>query len=120
MSHVLVVDDEPIVRSIIMQFLQIGNHTAVQAASGEEALGMISASEVDLVVTDLSMPGMTGLELRDRVRQTHPNVPFIVVSGHMINQDVADEFDAALEKPLCFQDLLDAVTEVTTPAHLIA
>lgn len=120
MAQVLVVDDEPIVRSIISQFLQIGNHTITQAASGEEALRAIFSSKIDLVVTDLSMPGMTGVELLEIVRQTYRDMPFIVVSGHLINKNIEDKFDAALEKPLCFQDLLDTVSTVMARTHAIA
>jgi CheY-like chemotaxis protein len=113
MAHVLVVDDEPLVRSIVSQFLKIGNHTTTQAECGEDALRELSASNIDIVLTDLSMPGMTGIEFLAAARQTHPDIPFIVMSGHFVSKSIEDRFDAALDKPLSLQDLLDAVSTLT-------
>lgn len=109
MAHVLVVDDDTIVRNIVCRFLQIGGHHTTQAASGAEALTALDESRPDLVLTDMSMPGMTGLDLRLLARDTHPSLPFIVMSGQFIDGSARDNFDASLEKPLGVDDVLRAV-----------
>lgn len=119
MAHVLVVDDEPIIRSIVSQFLEIGNHTATQAECGQDALRELSSSNIDIVITDLSMPGMTGIEFLTIARQTHPDIPFIVMSGHVVSKSVEDRFDGVLEKPLSLQDLLDTVSALTASPHVV-
>jgi len=119
MAHVLVVDDEPVVRSIVSQFLKVGNHTTTQAECGQDALRELSSSSIDIVLTDLSMPGMTGIEFLAVARQTYPDTPFIVMSGHFVSKSVEDMFDAALEKRLSLQDLLDTVSTLTSSPHVV-
>ena len=120
MAHVLVVDDDAIVRSIVAQFLQFGGHSAVQVASGAEAIAHLSNELPDLVITDFSMPGMTGLELRSTLREMAPSVPCVVMSGHIMDPGVRSEFDAVLEKPLGCRLLIDTVRQVVDQARAVA
>ena len=120
MAHVLVVDDDSIVRSVVVQFLQLGGHTATEASSGFEALDTLSDAQPDLVLTDFSMPGMTGLELRKIGRDVVPEVPFVVMSGQFLSEHVRAEFDAALGKPLSPDDLLSTVAQIVDRNHVAA
>ena len=120
MARVLVVDDDPIVRSIVVQFLQFGGHTAFEAASGVEALDKLSDSQPDLVITDLSMPGMSGLELRTIGRDVAPEIPFVLMSGYIVDAHVRAEFDAVLEKPLDFKGVLNTVNKMIPPDDVVA
>jgi DNA-binding NtrC family response regulator len=80
MARVLVVDDEQEVRFALESMLQWRGDTAVVAGAAEEALKQLDG--VDAVVTDLSMPGMDGLELLRTIRERDPSLPVILVTAH--------------------------------------
>ncbi len=80
MAFVLVVDDEATVRETICD-LFAGEHFCQAAESAEEALTWLQAERFDLVLTDISMPGMSGIELLGQLRQSQPDTPVIVISG---------------------------------------
>ncbi|HWU56803.1 MAG TPA: response regulator transcription factor [Rhizomicrobium sp.] len=83
MNHLLVVDDHAIVRSGIRRLL--GERTEIQvleAASGEEALQVVQDRPVSLIVLDLNLPGLGGLELLRRLVRTAPKIPILVFSQH--------------------------------------
>src|SRR5438128_2590333 len=81
MGYVLVVDDDPEIRDQIIELLQ-GKHFVQDAESGEKALEWLEReSEWHVVITDISMPGLSGLELLGHLRQKLPDTPVIVLSG---------------------------------------
>ena len=83
MSRLLVVDDHAIVRSGIRRLLGEREDVEVlEAASGEEALQTVSGQAVDLIVLDLNLPGLGGLELLRRLVRTAPKTPILVFSQH--------------------------------------
>src|SRR4051812_38203609 len=80
--NALVVDDNPDIRAVVDNALrEIGFETQV-AASGQEALALLAAVDFDVVVTDLQMPEMSGLQLCERIVSSRPDVPVVVVTGH--------------------------------------
>jgi DNA-binding response OmpR family regulator len=80
MATVLVVDDEPIVRKIVVRYLAREGHRIVEAADGEAARGAIQRSDPDLVVLDLMLPGTDGLELCRWIRSTS-ELPVIMLTA---------------------------------------
>ena len=80
MAKVLIVDDDETIRDTLYELL---NETYIcqTAETAEKALSRLEADEYDLVLTDISMPGLTGLELLGQVRQKYPNTPVIIISG---------------------------------------
>lgn len=80
MSRVLVVDDHAIVRSGIRRLLSA--HEIADAASGEAALQHLAAQPCDLLILDLNLPGLGGLELLRRILKAHPGLPVLVFSQH--------------------------------------
>lgn len=82
MASVLVVDDSPMDRRLAGALLVKRGFTVEYAADGREALQKIEASRPDLVVTDLQMPEMTGLELVVAVRKRFPSVPVVLMTAH--------------------------------------
>lgn len=88
MKKLLVVDDEEAVRSALVESLSPG-FTVRTAAGGREACALLDREAVDLVITDLRMPEMDGLELITHLRRDHPGLPVIVVSGHANAKDEA-------------------------------
>ncbi|WP_433939973.1 response regulator transcription factor [Paenibacillus lautus] len=85
MIHVLIVDDDKLVRKGLMSFLpweSFGMRVVGEAANGEKALDFLKANRVDLLMTDLAMPVMSGIELIRVVRKQYPNIAIAVLTLH--------------------------------------
>jgi DNA-binding response OmpR family regulator len=80
MTHVLVVDDDLTVRDVVRRYLERSGHQVSLADNGEEALRWIDEHKPDLVVLDLMLPGMDGLEVCHRLRQ-HSTVPVVMLTA---------------------------------------
>jgi two-component system KDP operon response regulator KdpE len=110
--RILVVDDEPQITRVLRASLQSNGHEVTVAADGADALVRFSKSQPELVITDLAMPSMDGIELTREIRQ-RSQVPIIVLSVR--NQDAAkvaalDEgADDYITKPFSIQELLARV-----------
>lgn len=80
MSLVLVVDDDENIRDTLYELLS-GEYRCQTAETAEKALARLDAESYDVVLTDISMPGLSGLELLGHIRQKYPDTPVIVISG---------------------------------------
>ena len=113
MPHrIMVVDDEPTVRYTFDRYLTRAGHEVAAVETAEEALNRIAAFEPELVITDVRMPGMSGLELLEKLRSTLPEVDVLVMTGFEDMQSAISAIKAGaydyLVKPLEF-DQIDAV-----------
>ncbi|MCX7044748.1 MAG: response regulator [Candidatus Sumerlaeota bacterium] len=81
MGRILVVDDEKGIRFTLSEFLRAAGHQAEMACDAQEALKQLEQGEFDLVVTDIVMPGMNGVELMHAIRKTFPRILVIVLTG---------------------------------------
>ena len=81
-GKILVVDDDPEVRMATRDFLSSKGYEVAVAEGGREALRLLAASPVDVVLLDVAMPDMDGLETLKRIVSAHPNVPVIMVTGN--------------------------------------
>ena len=81
-ARILVVDDEPSVAEIFQEFLTDQGHEITVAASGEEAQRLIPALRPDIVLTDINLPGISGLEVMRFAKRSDPETAVIVVTGH--------------------------------------
>ncbi len=82
MGRILVVDDEEGVRSFLAECLELDGHQIEEAADGQQALERLRSRGFDLVLTDLRMPGMDGMQLLEKVQAEQPEVEFIVLTAH--------------------------------------
>ncbi|GIF05459.1 response regulator [Actinoplanes siamensis] len=107
MARVLVVDDEPDLRFLHRRVLSRAGHHVTEAGDGAAALEAVRESPPDLVVTDLMMPVMDGIELIKRLRADPATaaIPILVVSG---DWEQAAGADAVIAKPSRSRDLLAA------------
>lgn len=80
MAAILIVDDDDAVRDVLYDLFS-DEHMCHAAATAEQALAFLADQSYDAVLTDISMPGLSGLELLGRLRQERPDTPVIVVSG---------------------------------------
>jgi DNA-binding response OmpR family regulator len=110
MARILLVEDEEAVRSLLKEVLEYEGYEVKEASNGEEALRWYAQSSADLVLTDIVMPDMEGIEMIMKIRKTDLNVKIIVMSGNDY-LDLARKLgaDYALRKPFSNQVLLDAV-----------
>ncbi|MBP6667957.1 MAG: PAS domain S-box protein [Gemmatimonadales bacterium] len=93
---ILLVEDEPAVRTIGVRILRSAGYQVIEAADGEEAWSLLSRGdpEVQLVVTDLVMPRLGGLQLADRLSASRPQLPIVFTSGYSADLDRLGEGDA--------------------------
>ncbi len=105
-GRVLFVDDDPFYREIAQDALVSAGYAVSMAESGADAIEIVDKSQLDLVVLDLGMPGVTGFDVIDaiRVSRRNQNVPILVITGHDDAESVARAFDGGatsfLAKPL--------------------
>ena len=81
-SRLLIVDDMEAMRLALTKCLQLSGYQVRSVSSGEEALELLRSQRFDLLLTDQSMPGLSGLELTDAVARMHPDMPIVVLTGH--------------------------------------
>jgi CheY-like chemotaxis protein len=99
-KRILVVDDEPAVREVLGLLLRFDGHKVVEAASGREACLLFAPGDFDLVITDFSMPGMSGDELARTIKGLVPSQPILMVTAYAQKLCGLDNpVDAILEKP---------------------
>jgi two-component system response regulator (stage 0 sporulation protein F) len=119
MTTILVVDDDPGVRFALTEVLRDRGHRVIAAASGLEALGLLEG--VDVVVTDLVMPGMDGLELVSRIAERAPALPVLLVTAHGSDQMVriASSRGACgcLRKPFDIDEIVHAIEHARPPSR---
>jgi len=118
MARILVADDDSNLRAVLRLTLEHAGHHVVEAADGREAMARVRESEIDLVVTDMLMPEMDGLEAIQKLRALRPGIRIIGISGGgRIDAKnyltLAAKLGAArvLTKPFPMQDLVAAVAE---------
>jgi CheY-like chemotaxis protein/anti-sigma regulatory factor (Ser/Thr protein kinase) len=111
--NVLLAEDDAPSRQIYYTVLEGEGYHVIEVPDGMSALEVLNSQPVDVLVTDIMMPGMTGIELLQRAMQTHPDLRAIVMTGHKTSEAVigamrnrACEF---LEKPFRAEELIEAV-----------
>ena len=111
--RILVVDDDPIVAAGTAAMLEDLGHVATEVPSGDAALRLLrSAADVDLVITDHAMPGMTGIELAVRIRGSWPELPVVIATGYAELPGDGDLDLPRLSKPYRQQDLAVLVAQL--------
>ncbi|MBN2473919.1 MAG: sigma-54-dependent Fis family transcriptional regulator [Pirellulales bacterium] len=122
MARILVVDDEPRVLSAFQDLLDSGGHDVATAKAAETALKAIDSERFDLVVMDICLEGMDGLEALRRIKQHHPGLPVIVMTAHGTMQTAIEAtklgaFDYHL-KPFDPAEMLGAIEKAIEGARL--
>jgi CheY-like chemotaxis protein len=104
---ILLVDDDNDVRETSADMLEELGYQVIQAASGEEALTVLETEpELEVMVTDIRMPGMSGLELSELARARRQDLKIILVSGYFVQQPIKRRF---LQKPFRTHELDQAI-----------
>ncbi|MHC4820967.1 MAG: response regulator [Planctomycetota bacterium] len=115
-ATILVVDDEAFIRDLVRDTLETRGYTTHQASNGDEALLCLERETIDIMITDVVMPGMPGLDLVKRVRHDFPGIHMIVLTGYARDQDIGDFLlegaDDLLPKPFRANDLVEVIRGV--------
>jgi len=81
MARLLVIEDEPLVRQTVRMILALDGHSIFEAENGALGLAQLDQNKVDLVLTDLIMPGTEGIETIKQIRLHHPHLKIVAMSG---------------------------------------
>ena len=117
MATVLLVDDEPALRSVLAEFLTFAGYNVVAAANADEALERAQSAHVDIIVSDVLMPGTDGVELcrRMRAQQSFAKIPFLYMTARNVDEQLAAILaatgDGNIPKPFEPSALIAAIRE---------
>jgi DNA-binding response OmpR family regulator len=122
MAHILIIDDEPDICFILQTYLTSEGHTVETAGDGKAGLRLAGLHHYDLVITDIVMPEMDGLEVITGIKRTFPDIRIIVMTGGtdkvdkalLLSTAKAMKADRVVAKPLDLKTLKAAVNEVLT------
>src|SRR5213083_3494601 len=114
---ILIVDDDAGQRSLLDSFLRSQGFDTVPVSSGEKALELLRSEDINMMISDVRMPGITGLETLRRARQQHSVLPVLLVTAYAeIREAVGAMRDGALNylaKPIDLDELLATVQQAT-------
>ena len=112
-AKVLIVDDEPISRQTIAEGLRGKNCDVIEAESGQQTMERLQKEKMNIVISDMVMPGMDGLELLKKVTRLKIDVPFLVVTGYPSQAAAANVMREGasdyLAKPVTSEELMNRV-----------
>ena len=89
-GRLLIIDDERMARANLARALERGGHESAQAGSGEEGLALLAEQDFDVVITDIAMAGMSGMEVLKAVRSSKPEVEVIMVTGYPMIENAVE------------------------------
>jgi CheY-like chemotaxis protein len=110
---ILLVDDNAVVRDMLVDLVGLLGYTADAASGGAEALALFDRNRYDIVLTDLLMPGMSGWEVLTAVRQRDPRMPVVIITGTPAVGDprASQPGVAVLKKPIDLKALDATIKE---------
>ena len=119
-ATILLVEDEELLRAGVQEMLELQGFRVITAADGQQALACLAAESIDLVITDLVMPQLNGIDSVQQLRTTRSDVPVIVVSGstrnimqrYGIDTILVPGADASLPKPFKGVDLMAQIWQL--------
>jgi FixJ family two-component response regulator len=118
-TRVALVDDEAPVRRALGRLLRLTGYEVLSFASGADFLDSLDARLPDCVLLDIQMPGMNGLQVRDRLKAARPNMPVVFITGgddpKLARLALAGGAIGLLHKPFSRQMLIDAVASALVP-----
>ena len=112
-STILVIDDNEDFRKLLSETLTMWGYNAAEAVDGEQAFSIIQQFSPDLVIVDLDMPHMDGIEFTKRIKEINPHFPVIMVTAfarfYTSEEITASHPDAFLQKPVHMDKLLEVI-----------
>ncbi len=119
--HILIVDDDLSIRDAMHEFIEMSGYEASVASSAEEALDVLSANTIEVVITDILLPGMDGLALTDRIKRSR-DIDVIVMTGYSTDYSYEEAIRKGASdfvfKPVRFEELLLRLKRVLNERRL--
>jgi two-component system, cell cycle sensor histidine kinase and response regulator CckA len=121
MATVLVVDDEPMVCTMLAHFLENEGFTVFTAECGPQAISLSRSNpgKIDLLISDIVMPGMDGPSLATELKSVNPRLAVLLMSGNCDSKQIDNAF-AFLPKPFSMLDLLARIRSLINSQHGVA
>ncbi|MCQ2228496.1 MAG: sigma-54 dependent transcriptional regulator [Bacteroidales bacterium] len=123
MAKILVIDDQRAIRTSLKDILELEGHTIELAENGAEGVSKFSADNFDMVITDIKMPEMDGMEVLSKIMETKPDTAVIMISGHGDIDTAVESIKKGaydfIEKPLDLNRLLITVKNATERTNLV-
>ena len=117
-KNILIVDDSRDLTHIIADFLSMNGYQVHKAHNGHDALECMGKEHIDIVVSDIHMPGMDGFTLMTEIKTKYPDIPVILITGFSVGdaQKIAFEkgANAFVAKPFRLKDLKEVIESVST------
>jgi DNA-binding NtrC family response regulator len=122
-GKILVVDDEEIVLKSCQKILEGGGHQVFTALSGQEAFELLGKESIDIVITDIKMPGMDGMEVLERIKEKYPDILVIMITGYSTVQSAVQAMKLGafdyIPKPFTPDEVLVVVEKALEKKSLI-
>lgn len=116
--NLLVVDDEPAMRALLKQSLEGAGHRVVEAADGHSALEVVEREDIDLILTDLRMEGLTGIDILKAIRQQHPKIGVMLITGFATLESAMEAMRLGaidvIQKPVNMSELAQKISGYAT------
>ena len=118
MSSILIIDDEPQTRELLNELLTINGHSIEEAPDALQALHMVKKKSFDIIITDIYMPNMNGIEFIRQVKSTIDAKFIVMTGGKVINNENRREYikewgvDDVFQKPFNISDVARCVNEL--------
>jgi len=111
--HVLVVDDEKNICDLLQQAMEHAGCSVQTACDGRQAVELVKKSRFDAIFLDIKMPGMNGVEVLKRLRETQPEAAFVMITGYATSELVDESLSSGaficLSKPFSLAQVLDVI-----------
>ncbi len=119
-ARILVADDEESIRDLCARVLTRAGYAVKTVPSGEDAVRTLAEAAFDLLISDIRMPGMSGLEVLERTKTAYPHIRVVLITGfgtpQILSRGQLPGADRILTKPFSPAELLAAVRENLPPA----
>lgn len=115
MASIILAEDDPVMRQYITAALHKAGHMVASFDNGEDALSQLQAAPCDLLLTDIVMPGMDGLELSKRAATLYPDMPVVFITGfagNLVQNNVTKPSQKVISKPFHLGQLILEINDI--------
>jgi response regulator RpfG family c-di-GMP phosphodiesterase len=121
-KKILIVDDEPAICELIKAYLKKTGYEVASAGNGIDALAIVKSGSIDLVITDIKMPGMSGIELLQKIREYSNTLPVLLATGFPTMETAIEALKAGaydyIAKPFHFEEIGEKIRRALLQRHL--
>ena len=115
-ATVLVAEDDNLIRTIFVEIVKGEGFDVVEADDGQRAFDLVTSRKIDMIISDMKMPAMSGLDLLLAVKKTHPEIPVTVITGfnseYREEEALAAGADAYITKPFKVADVAETLRRI--------